>query len=193
MTRPAITRRQRDILRFFEEYTQEQGISPTLEEIAQHFGLNKVTIFGHVTELERKGILRRSAKGVSRGLQIVQENEDGTLEPLPDGIAGNEAEVAAAISLANRYPDVVTSVSVGNETQVYWSWHKSPMEDLLGYLREVRAGVRVPVTTISSQEGCGRWASARMISTDWPFFSRVQSGTRMPSILPPTQLSPIRV
>ena len=76
MTRPAITRRQRDILRFFEEYTQEQGISPTLEEIAQHFGLNKVTIFGHVTELERKGILRRSAKGVSRGLQIVQENED---------------------------------------------------------------------------------------------------------------------
>lgn len=76
MSRPSITRRQRDILRFFEDYQQEQGISPTLEEIAQHFGLNKVTIFGHVAELERKGILRRSAKGVSRGLQIVQDQEE---------------------------------------------------------------------------------------------------------------------
>src|SRR5262245_29555786 len=67
-----LTRRQRDILRFFEEYTTAQGISPTLEEVARHFGLNKVTIFGHVAELERKGCLRRSAPGISRGLQIVR-------------------------------------------------------------------------------------------------------------------------
>jgi repressor LexA len=73
-TRPPLTRRQRDILRFFEEYSAAQGISPTLEEIARHFGLNKVTIFGHVAELERKGCVRRSAPGVSRGLQIVRED-----------------------------------------------------------------------------------------------------------------------
>lgn len=71
---PPLTRRQRDILRFFEEYSTAQGISPTLEEVARHFGLNKVTIFGHVAELERKGCLRRAAPGVSRGLQIVQES-----------------------------------------------------------------------------------------------------------------------
>jgi repressor LexA len=71
---PPLTRRQRDILRFFEEYSSAQGISPTLEEVARHFGLNKVTIFGHVAELERKGCLRRSAPGVSRGLQIVRES-----------------------------------------------------------------------------------------------------------------------
>ena len=70
---PPLTRRQRDILSFFESYAEAQGISPTLEEIAQHFGLNKVTIFGHVAELERKGCLRRSAPGVSRGLQIVSD------------------------------------------------------------------------------------------------------------------------
>jgi repressor LexA len=72
-TTPPLTRRQRDILRFLEEYSTAQGISPTLEEIARHFGLNKVTIFGHVAELERKGCLRRAAPGVSRGLQIVRE------------------------------------------------------------------------------------------------------------------------
>jgi len=82
---PPLTRRQRDILRFFEEYTAAQGISPTLEEIARHFGLNKVTIFGHVAELERKGCLRRSAPGVSRGLQIVREDapEERTAPGLP--------------------------------------------------------------------------------------------------------------
>lgn len=71
-----LTRRQRDILDFFRSYHDEHGISPTLEEIAQNFGVNKVTIFGHVGELERKGVLRRSAKGISRGLQLVEGESD---------------------------------------------------------------------------------------------------------------------
>ncbi len=73
MAPPPLTRRQRQILDFFQAYVADQGISPTLEEVAQHFGVNKVTIFGHVAELERKGALLRSAKGVSRGLQLVDE------------------------------------------------------------------------------------------------------------------------
>ncbi len=71
-----LTARQRDILKFFRAYVKEQGISPTLEEIAEHFGVNKVTIFGHVSELERKGVLKKAAKGVSRGLQLVKTEEE---------------------------------------------------------------------------------------------------------------------
>lgn len=81
MAHPPLTRRQRDILAFFQEYTAAQGISPTLEEIAQHFGLNKVTIFGHVAELERKGCLKRAARRISRGLQLIAE--DAAAEGLP--------------------------------------------------------------------------------------------------------------
>ena len=84
---PPLTRRQRDILRFFEEYSATQGISPTLEEPAQHFGLYKVTIFGHVAELERKGCLRRAAPGVSRGLQIVRESVSPSSLPVLGTIA----------------------------------------------------------------------------------------------------------
>jgi repressor LexA len=79
MARPPLTRRQRDILRFFQGYQEANAISPTLEEIAQHFGLNKVTVFGHVAELERKGVLRRAAKGKSRGLQVIPDDP----RPLP--------------------------------------------------------------------------------------------------------------
>lgn len=79
-----LTRRQQDILQFLRTYVEEHGISPTLEEIAAQFGVNKVTIFGHVAEMERKGVIRRRARGVSRSLELVeQEDEQGSSVSLP--------------------------------------------------------------------------------------------------------------
>ena len=69
---PPLTRRQREILTFFETYRRQHGISPTLEEIAQSLGVNKVTVFGHVAELEKKGALVRSKRGINRGLSPVE-------------------------------------------------------------------------------------------------------------------------
>lgn len=82
MSQPPLTRRQREILDFFQSYHAANGISPTLEEVAQSFGLNKVTIFGHVAELERKGVLKRAAKGISRGLQLVESEADEGEPPM---------------------------------------------------------------------------------------------------------------
>jgi len=89
-----LTRRQRDILDFFESYAREHSISPTLEEIASALGVNKVTIFGHVAELERKGFLVRSARGVSRGLQLtgLGTRIDGKLKILGRIAAGSPIE-----------------------------------------------------------------------------------------------------
>lgn len=102
---PPLTRRQRDILRFFEEYTSNQGISPTLEETAQHFGLNKVTVFGHVAELERKGCLRRSAPGVSRGLQIVRESQGfPILGEIAAGVPIDALEVPETLAFEELVP-----------------------------------------------------------------------------------------
>jgi repressor LexA len=70
MGSPPLTRRQKQILDLFQAYVEKHEISPTLDEIAQELGVNKVTVFGHVAELERKGLLLRAARGVSRGLQL---------------------------------------------------------------------------------------------------------------------------
>lgn len=78
MTQLPLTRRQRQILDFYEDYVHENAISPTLEEVAQQMGVSKVTIFGHVAELERKGILTRVAKGISRGLQLAKPTLSST-------------------------------------------------------------------------------------------------------------------
>ncbi|MBK7874940.1 MAG: repressor LexA [Planctomycetes bacterium] len=71
MSTPPLTRRQKDILDFFREYQERNGLWPTLEEIAQHLGVNKVTVFGHVAELEKKGVIKKRAKRASRSLAIV--------------------------------------------------------------------------------------------------------------------------
>ena len=49
------TKKQRAILEYVSRYQKEKGYSPTLEEIAEEFGISRVTAFGHVKALERKG------------------------------------------------------------------------------------------------------------------------------------------
>lgn len=111
MSAPPLTRRQNQILDFFRAYTEEQGISPTLEEIAANFGVNKVTIFGHVAELERKGVMRRAAPGVSRGLQIVDRDSEPsstTLQILGEIAAGSPIEAIEnpeSLDLADLVPE----------------------------------------------------------------------------------------
>ena len=74
MNRVPLTRRQSEILAYIKDYVSQQGISPTLEEIAHAFGVSRVTIFGHVGELEDKGFLRRPTRGISRGILLTESN-----------------------------------------------------------------------------------------------------------------------
>lgn len=64
----------------------------------------------------------------------------------PDADEANQTEVDAAIRLASAFPDQVLAVSVGNETQVSWTAHPVDADVLIARVREVRAGVEVPVT-----------------------------------------------
>lgn len=73
MANTPLTKRQSDILSFVREYCDEHSISPTLDEIAAHFGVNKVTIFGHVAELERKGAITRGERHTSRSIRPTEE------------------------------------------------------------------------------------------------------------------------
>ncbi len=100
---PPLTRRQRDILEFIRAYTEEHDLSPTLEEIAQNFGVNKVTVFGHVAEMERKGVLqRRGAKGASRSIQLTGPDSESTGPSVP--ILGNIAAGAPIDTIEHPEP-----------------------------------------------------------------------------------------
>lgn len=98
MTHPPLTRRQIQILEFFRSYTREHGISPTLEEVAQQFGVNKVTIFGHVSELERKGVMTRSAPKKSRSLQIASPDDAYARAPVPAATSATAVQILGRIA-----------------------------------------------------------------------------------------------
>jgi exo-beta-1,3-glucanase (GH17 family) len=72
-------------------------------------------------------------------------------EPIPDeklaeNTLKNAAEVQRGIDLANEFDDVVVAVNVGNEALVEWNDHMVPLEQVIGYVREVKAGIEQPVT-----------------------------------------------
>ncbi|MEK7585687.1 MAG: transcriptional repressor LexA [Patescibacteria group bacterium] len=56
-----ITRKQKNVLDFIDNYTQENGISPTIEEIRKRLKLKAVsTIHEHINSLKSKGYLSKS-------------------------------------------------------------------------------------------------------------------------------------
>lgn len=74
--RPNLTRRQSQVLDFIRFFREENGIAPTLLEIGEALGVNRVTIFEHVKALESKGWIRTS-KNLSRSIEIIEEETSG--------------------------------------------------------------------------------------------------------------------
>jgi exo-beta-1,3-glucanase (GH17 family) len=58
----------------------------------------------------------------------------------------NRNEVDRAAALSNRYPDIVFSVSVGNEASVEWTDHMVPVDSLIAYVRKIKSSIKQPVT-----------------------------------------------
>ncbi|MBW8001460.1 MAG: glycosyl hydrolase [Planctomycetes bacterium] len=72
-------------------------------------------------------------------------------EPIPqdylDMVTGwNKTEILNTIRLANQYPDIVVAVNVGNEALIVWTDHLVPIESMIAYVRQVKAGIKQPVT-----------------------------------------------
>jgi exo-beta-1,3-glucanase (GH17 family) len=58
----------------------------------------------------------------------------------------NGIEIERLIELANRYPDIVSSVSIGNEATVEWTDHLVSVDAMVEYARRVKSGVQQSVT-----------------------------------------------
>jgi exo-beta-1,3-glucanase (GH17 family) len=61
--------------------------------------------------------------------------------------AEDQAELDRLIGLANRFPETVVAVNVGNEILVDWSEHRiDDIDRVVEYIRHVRGSIRQPVT-----------------------------------------------
>ena len=74
-----LTEKQIRVLRYFRDYRNDHGISPTLEEAAEALGVSKITIFEHLNQLARKGAIHRD-KAKARSVAILWD-PDARQEP----------------------------------------------------------------------------------------------------------------
>lgn len=84
-----LTKRQKEILDFLEEFQGEHGYSPSFEEIAQHFGYTSLaTVHEHLENLRQKGYIRKSYNA-SRSIELVPATMAAAAIELP--LYGNVA------------------------------------------------------------------------------------------------------
>ena len=78
-------------------------------------------------------------------------------EPIPDeqlaaNTLANAAEVRRGIELARQFDDIVVAVNVGNEALVEWNDHMVPLDQVIAYVRDVKAAIEQPVTVADNYE-----------------------------------------
>jgi len=85
-----LTKRQAHVLDFIKDYIASESLSPTLNEIGDHLGVNRVTVFEHVRALEQKGWIR-TERHLSRSIELISdEGADAPGLPILGRIAAGQ-------------------------------------------------------------------------------------------------------
>ena len=58
----------------------------------------------------------------------------------------NLVQIQKLIRLANEYPDIIFSLSAGNEACVDWTDHYVPVQSVIDYVKMIKKGAKQPVT-----------------------------------------------
>jgi len=83
----SMTRRQQEILAFVKDFLTQNGYSPTLEEIAHHFGITSLNgVYKHLKSLEQRGLIRRLSNQ-ARSIQVIDKTTTAATLPLLGRVA----------------------------------------------------------------------------------------------------------
>jgi exo-beta-1,3-glucanase (GH17 family) len=69
-----------------------------------------------------------------------------TEEQLEKNCVNNQQKMVKLVELAHQYPDIIFSLSVGNEACVEWTDHYVPESKVLEYVKQVKEKAKQPVT-----------------------------------------------
>ena len=104
-----LTKRQKQILDYIRSFIDDQGYAPSFEEIAEAFGYSSLaTVHEHLTNLERKGYIRKSFNE-SRSIELpVDDREPAIALPLLGTVAaGLPIEAIEVQETLSVPPDMV--------------------------------------------------------------------------------------
>ncbi|MDG1507542.1 MAG: glycosyl hydrolase family 17 protein [Luminiphilus sp.] len=161
-TRPLSYKRAICYSGFRDNQSPDTGVFPSESEILEdllllsgHWSALRVYACDVHTErvlrtIERERLPFKVMLGAYIGAEVNNPNcpwggvyEDATLAANKEA---NRAELDRAIAWANRYPDIIDVVSVGNEATVDWTDHLIEPETVKAYASDVRSQIKQPVT-----------------------------------------------
>lgn len=61
----ALTEKQKSMLEYIEDFIEQEGMAPTVYEIADYFSIKTSTVFAHLRALQRKSHITRTSKARS--------------------------------------------------------------------------------------------------------------------------------
>lgn len=67
-----ITDRQKEVLTFISDFTEENAFPPTVREISEHFGISLRAVQDHISALQKKGYLSQCQKR-SRSIRVLSD------------------------------------------------------------------------------------------------------------------------
>jgi repressor LexA len=67
-----LTPKQLRVLTYIRDFSNARGYAPTMQELADEFGVSKVTVFEHIAALQKKGFLRR-LRHKARSLRLSED------------------------------------------------------------------------------------------------------------------------
>jgi repressor LexA len=106
-----LTKRQREILNYLTAYADQNGYAPSFEEIAEQFSYNSLaTVHEHLSNLERKGYIKRSYNE-SRAIEILPSEATRHAVELP--LLGNVAAGLPIEAITNQESLAVPDSFVG--------------------------------------------------------------------------------
>ncbi|UOE92755.1 transcriptional repressor LexA [Alkalihalobacillus sp. LMS39] len=98
-----LTKRQQEILDFIKSQVQAKGYPPSVREIGEAVGLaSSSTVHGHLSRLEKKGLIRRDPTK-PRAIEVITDDNQ-TIPPNSNHIAENQT----------IYAPVIGKVTAGN-------------------------------------------------------------------------------
>jgi repressor LexA len=115
-----LTRRQRQVIDFIAGFLQEQGYSPSFQEIAQGLGLSSLaTVHKHVLTLERKGFLKRrynASRSIEPSAKYLQDVRRARQDRAREDRAASELPLLGRIAAGKpvEAPEQPETISFGD-------------------------------------------------------------------------------
>src|SRR3989338_1955262 len=108
-----LTKKRKEIFDFIKTFSKKRGYSPSIPEMAKHFGRAIATIHEHIQNLEEDGYLRKK-ENKRRGIEI---SETEKLIKIP--ILGTIAAGQPIEAIKNKETIAVPKSQIPNSSNVY--------------------------------------------------------------------------